>query len=74
MTEERKFTEKEMLEIVERYNLIAALEHAITMGKQRGDSPTLVNPLINLSYQIQNPPQVQPQKPSEPESSSEESE
>lgn len=65
MTEERTFTEKEMLEIVERHNLIAALEHAITMGKQRGDSPTLVNPLINLSYQIQNPPQVQQQKPAE---------
>lgn len=49
MTEnEKTFTAKEVVDIIERQRTLDALEHAINRGRAAGDYPGLINPLVNL--------------------------
>jgi hypothetical protein len=72
MTEKKTFTEEELVSMLERQKLILALDHAIQRGKQMGDSPDFVNPLVlyyNYLTQPQAPPKESPQKDEQPKPS-----
>jgi hypothetical protein len=63
--DEKTYTRAELVEIMERQQLIYALDHAIQKAKQQGDSPQFVNPLINVLNALTAPPTPPEAKPSD---------
>lgn len=62
---EKTYTQKEIAEILERQQLILALDHAIQRGKMAGDSADFINPLVKVYNAITAPVQQEPEKPEE---------
>ncbi len=61
---EKTYTQKEIAEILERQQLILALDHAIQRGKMAGDSADFINPLVKV-YNAITAPAPEPEKPVE---------